>query len=101
MKKSLALVSIVVLSAVPVQAEEAGRSGQALSVYCNSVPEMGVQRSDSVDNWVKICSVWLNAKASLAEKPRKAKDKDDDAPPSSPAKEPAKEPAKTTAPAKR
>lgn len=101
MKKTLALVSAVaVLSAVPALAEEAGRSGQALSLYCNTVPEMGVQRSDSVDNWVKICSVWLNAKASLAEKPRKAKDKDDEAPPA-PVKEPAKEPAKTTAPAKR
>lgn len=97
MKKTLALVSAATaLFAVPALAEEAGRSGQALSVYCNSVPEMGVQRSDSVDNWVKICSVWLNAKASLAEKPRKAKDKDDDAPTPT-----AKEPAKTTAPAKR
>lgn len=101
MKKTLALVSAVaVLAALPALAEEAGRSGQALSVYCNSVPEMGVQRSDSVDNWVKICTVWLNAKSSLAEKPRKARDKDDDAPPP-PAKEPAKEPAKTVAPAKR
>ena len=40
--------------------EQSGRSGQPLSVFCNVAPELSTQRSDSVDNWVRICSLWLN-----------------------------------------
>ncbi|MEX2449481.1 MAG: hypothetical protein WD407_01350 [Rhodospirillales bacterium] len=39
--------------------EQSGRSGQPLSVFCNVAPELSTQRSDSVDNWVRICSLWL------------------------------------------
>lgn len=78
--KTLALMVVAGLAlSLPVQAEEAGRGKQPLSVYCNTVPELGTARSDSVDNWVKICTVWLNAKSSLAEKPRRTKDDDEPA----------------------
>jgi len=40
--------------------EQSGRSGQPLTVFCNVAPELSTQRSDSVDNWVRICSLWLN-----------------------------------------
>ena len=43
------------------RAEQKGRGGQPLSVYCNTAPDFSVQRRDSVDNWVRICSLWLNA----------------------------------------
>ncbi|MEO5336950.1 MAG: hypothetical protein H7841_08660 [Magnetospirillum sp. WYHS-4] len=88
MRKTLSLIAAAGMAAfaLPAAAEQAGRSGQALNVYCNTVPEMGTARSDSVDNWVKICTVWLNAKAGLAEKPKKGKEKveEEDVPPPPP-----------------
>jgi len=52
----------VFLFAAPAVAEieQSGRSGQPLAVFCNIAPELSTQRSDSVDNWVRICSLWLN-----------------------------------------
>ncbi|MCB2102410.1 MAG: hypothetical protein KDE22_16150 [Rhodobacterales bacterium] len=56
-----ALVAALVAAAPQARAEQKGRSGQPLAVYCNTAPDFSVQRSDSVDNWVRICTVWLNA----------------------------------------
>ena len=52
---------------------QGGQSGIPLSFYCNHVPDLSVQRSDSVDNWVQICSVWFtfqkNSRATLPSLP--------------------------------
>ncbi|MBF0094708.1 MAG: hypothetical protein HQL33_01805 [Alphaproteobacteria bacterium] len=71
------LASCAVLAAGPALAEEAGRSGQPLNVYCNTAPEMGVGRADSVDNWVRICSLWLGSQGKPTPKPAKDDAKDD------------------------
>ena len=57
-----AFLFAILLSVNPALAEieQSGRSGQPLSVFCNVAPELSTQRSDSVDNWVRICSLWLN-----------------------------------------
>lgn len=51
----------LVLLAVSARAEQAGDSGKSLAQFCNTVPDLSTLRSDSVDNWVKICTVWFNA----------------------------------------
>lgn len=39
-----------------------GQSSLPLSHYCTHVPDLSVNRPDSVDTWVKICTVFFNAK---------------------------------------
>jgi hypothetical protein len=53
------LVTPALVNAQSGTNEQSGRSGQPLSVFCNVAPELSTQRSDSVDNWVRICSLWL------------------------------------------
>jgi hypothetical protein len=55
------LAAAFVLAAGPVLAEQGAASGRPLREYCNTVPDLTVQRTDAVDNWVKICTVWFNA----------------------------------------
>ncbi|GAB6054519.1 hypothetical protein JCM17960_33390 [Magnetospira thiophila] len=62
--RKIPLVLAVSLFALPTLAapgEQTADSGKPLAIYCNSVPHLAVQRSDSVDNWVRICTIWLNA----------------------------------------
>ena len=66
------LILLPLLATTPALAEEDSRSGQPLSVYCNTAPEMGVSRSDSVDNWVRICTLWLNSQNKPVPKPNHA-----------------------------
>lgn len=69
-----ALTAFVLVAAGPgaALAEEAGDAGKPLEQYCNTVPDLSVQRMDSVDNWVRICTVWFEARCP------KDKDKDKD-----------------------
>lgn len=62
-----AFVAISVTSlAGPVLADQQARSGTPLEIYCNTAPEFGTARSDAVDNWVRICSVWLEKKCQAS-----------------------------------
>ncbi|MGB0670643.1 MAG: hypothetical protein ACPGNT_04050 [Rhodospirillales bacterium] len=65
---AIALSALLVSAlAVPsVHAEQKGSAGQPLSLYCNTVPDLSVQRTDQVDNWVRICTVWLAANCGKA-----------------------------------
>ncbi len=54
------LMANLMVSPAIAEIEQSGRSGQPLAVFCNVAPELSTQRSDSVDNWVRICSLWLN-----------------------------------------
>ena len=66
---------VAVLFAAPVAAQgvndqnpgrfQGGQSGVPLSFFCNHVPDLSVQRSDGVDNWVRICTVWFAANRDL------------------------------------
>jgi len=55
----MAFASFFIANPVKAEIEQSGRSGQPLAVFCNVAPELSTQRSDSVDNWVRICSLWL------------------------------------------
>lgn len=44
---------------------QGGQSGVPLSFFCNHVPDLSVQRSDGVDNWVRVCTVWFSAQKNL------------------------------------
>jgi len=44
---------------------QGGQSGVPLSFFCNHVPDLSVQRSDGVDNWVRVCTVWFAAQKNL------------------------------------
>lgn len=57
------LATILSMPALAASGEQTGSSGMPLDIYCNTVPHLAVQRSDSVDNWVRICTTWLNAGA--------------------------------------
>jgi hypothetical protein len=63
MKRILLSSALILLTvgAAPALAEQQTSSGKPLQVYCNSVPDLSVRRNDAVDNWIKICTVWLNA----------------------------------------
>ncbi|CCQ72789.1 hypothetical protein [Magnetospira sp. QH-2] len=63
MKKILVATLGLMLASTAMAApgEQTASSGQPLAIYCNSVPHLAVQRSDSVDNWVRICTIWLAA----------------------------------------
>ncbi len=66
-----ALFAIVAVAAAafpsPVEgAEQQSYSGIPLVQYCNVAPDLAVNRTDSVDNWTKICSVWLAATGGRA-----------------------------------
>lgn len=54
-----AVLSPSAASAAP--GEQTSSSNMPLALYCNTVPHLAVQRSDSVDNWIRICTVWLTA----------------------------------------
>ena len=66
---------VAVLFAAPVAAQgvndqnpgrfQGGQSGVPLSFFCNHVPDLSVQRSDGVDNWVRICTVRFAANRDL------------------------------------
>jgi hypothetical protein len=70
MIRTVALASLIITLAIStVSAQgvsdqnpgrfQGGQSGVPLSFFCNHVPDLSVQRSDGVDNWVRICSVWF------------------------------------------
>jgi hypothetical protein len=44
---------------------QGGQSGVPLSFFCNHVPDLSVQRTDGVDNWVRICSVWFASQRNV------------------------------------
>lgn len=68
-----ALLTLLLLVAPAVaEIEQSGRSGQPLAVFCNVAPELSTQRSDSVDNWVRICSLWLNFSCKVKKPGKKA-----------------------------
>ena len=72
MKALTALATLAVaagLAAGPAAADQKAAAGQPLSVYCNTVPDLSVQRTDQVDNWVRICTVWLHANCGKAPPP--------------------------------
>ena len=64
----LALAVLAAASAWPaaVHGDQLARSGTPLEVYCNTAPEFGTTRSDAVDNWVRICSIWLDSKCKAS-----------------------------------
>ncbi len=65
MRLTRAMVVAAVLAAGPATpglAAQESQSGQPLEVYCNTAPDLRVQRADAVDNWVRICTVWFAAK---------------------------------------
>lgn len=63
-------VAIIGLAlAGPALAEQAGAAGKPLAQYCNTVPDLSAQRSDAVDNWVKICTVWFAANRPAEPRP--------------------------------
>jgi len=39
------------------------------------VPDLSVQRTDQVNNWVRLCTVWLNAQCGKTDQPLPAKPK--------------------------
>ncbi len=69
------VVAMAFASPALAQNEQAGRSGQPLSVFCNVAPELSTQRSDAVDHWHRICSLWLqySCKAKSGRKGKKAR----------------------------
>ncbi|MCP5373065.1 MAG: hypothetical protein H6907_15170 [Hyphomicrobiales bacterium] len=69
MRAPIAIAAALLLAAGPALAEQKAAAGQPLSVYCNTVPDLSVQRTDQVDNWVRICTVWLNANCAKAPPP--------------------------------
>ena len=44
---------------------QGGQSGVPLSFFCNHLPDLSVQRSDGVNNWVRICTLWFAANRDL------------------------------------
>ncbi|MGB0681733.1 MAG: hypothetical protein ACPGOV_03465 [Magnetovibrionaceae bacterium] len=61
MIRNLPLTAAVLacLITLPAAAEQKGDAGKPLSEYCNTVPDLSVQRTDQVDNWTRICTIWL------------------------------------------
>jgi hypothetical protein len=70
MIKTVAISSLIIIIASNVASAQGvsdqnpgrfqqGQSGIPLSFFCNHVPDLSVQRSDGVNNWVRICSVWF------------------------------------------
>ncbi|MEE8393099.1 MAG: hypothetical protein V3R66_02040 [Rhodospirillales bacterium] len=43
---------------------QGGQSGLPLSYFCNHVPDLSVNRTDGVDNWVRICTVYFSARSN-------------------------------------
>jgi len=62
----LAVIAAAAFSAPADGAEQQSYSGIPLVQYCNVAPDLSVKRTDSVDNWVKICSIWLAATGGRA-----------------------------------
>ena len=57
-------------------AGEAGQtaySDRPLKEYCSHAPDFSVQRTDSVDNWVKVCSIWFQFQARCVDYPNTPK----------------------------
>jgi len=69
----VALSSILWAAPATAEIEQSGRSGQPLAVFCNVAPELSTQRSDSVDNWVRICSLWLQYSCKVKKPARQSK----------------------------
>ncbi len=76
MIKTLAIAALIVIVAANVASSQGvsdqnpgrfqgGQSGIPLSFFCNHVPDLSVQRSDGVNNWVRICSVWFAAQREI------------------------------------
>ncbi len=61
MYRILPLLSLLATPALAAPGGQTGSSGMPLALYCNTVPHLAVQRSDSVDNWVRICTVWFKS----------------------------------------
>jgi len=62
----LAVIAAAAFSAPAEGAEQQSYSGIPLVQYCNVAPDLSVKRTDSVGNWVKICSIWLAANGGRA-----------------------------------
>ena len=56
-------------AATPGLAAQESQSGQPLEVYCNTAPDLRVQRADAIDNWVRICTVWFSARCPDTDPP--------------------------------
>lgn len=62
------LIPLLTVPTTP-RAEQVARQGLPLEIFCNTVPDLTVKRTDSVDNWVRICTVWLSAKCQASTPP--------------------------------
>ncbi len=63
---ALAAVAAAAISSPAAGAEQQSYSGIPMAQYCNVTPDLSIDRTDSVDNWVRICSVWLAATGGRA-----------------------------------
>lgn len=54
-----ALLALMWIPAGGASADETGDSRRPLREYCNHSPDFSVLRTDAVDNWVRVCSVWF------------------------------------------
>ena len=54
------------LSSPAEGAEQQSYSGIPMAQYCNVVPDLSIDQTNSVDNWTRICSVWLAATGGRA-----------------------------------
>ncbi len=59
-------VAAAVLSSPAEGAEQQSYSGIPMAQYCNVVPDLSIDQTNSVDNWTRICSVWLAATGGRA-----------------------------------
>ncbi len=63
---AIAAVAAAVLSSPAEGAEQQSYSGIPMAQYCNVVPDLSIDQTNSVDNWTRICSVWLSATGGRA-----------------------------------
>ncbi len=63
---TIAAVAAAVLSLPAESAEQQSYSGIPMAQYCNVAPDLSIDQTNSVDNWVRICSVWLSATGGRA-----------------------------------
>ena len=63
---AVAAAAVFFSSSPAESAEQQSYSGIPLVQYCNVAPDLSVNRTDSVGNWTKICSVWLAATGGRA-----------------------------------
>lgn len=63
---AFAAVAAAAFSSPVKGAEQQSYSGIPMARYCNVAPDLSIDQTDAVDNWVRICSVWLSATGGRA-----------------------------------